>query len=148
MGNPTHLLEELIKIDSSTKTGANEAIAYCEQWLKDRGLPVEKIENHGFHMLVSEIGQGDQTIVLNGHIDVVAAEEKQFEPKTHGEKLYGRGAVDMKAGVAAFMMAMDELKDKELSIKVMLQIVPDEETGGLYGTKHLTEWLLKKSLIA
>lgn len=139
MGNPTHLLEELIKIDSSTKTGANEAIAYCEQWLKKRGLPVKKIENHGFHMLVCEIGRGNQTIVLNGHIDVVAAEEEQFEPKTRGEKLYGRGAVDMKAGVAAFMVAMAELKDKALSTKVMLQIVPDEETGGIYGTKHLTE---------
>lgn len=56
-GGSTHLLEELIKIDSSTKSGANEAIAYCEQWLIDQGLPVEKLENNGFHMLVCEIGQ-------------------------------------------------------------------------------------------
>ena len=39
MGDPIPLLEELIKIDSSTKAGANEAIAYCEQWLTDQASP-------------------------------------------------------------------------------------------------------------
>jgi succinyl-diaminopimelate desuccinylase len=139
MVDPTLLLEELIKIDSSTKTGANEAIAYCEQWLTDRGLPVKRIENDGFHMLVCEIGQGNHTIVLNGHIDVVEAEKRQFQPYTKGEKMYGRGAVDMKAGVAASMTAAAQLKDKDLTAKLMLQITPDEETGGHYGTKYLTE---------
>ena len=71
MGDPIPLLEELIKIDSSTKAGVNEAIAYCEQWLTDQGLPVKKLENNGFHMLVCEIGQGDHTVILNGHIDVI-----------------------------------------------------------------------------
>ncbi|RDW18860.1 M20 family metallopeptidase [Oceanobacillus chungangensis] len=139
MGDATRLLEELIKIDSSTKAGANEAIAYCEQWLTDQGLPVIKLENHGFHMLVCEIGQGDHTIVLNGHIDVIEAEERQFQPYIKDGKLYGRGAVDMKAGVAASMVATAQLKDRDLKSRVMLQIVPDEETGGIYGTKYLTE---------
>jgi succinyl-diaminopimelate desuccinylase len=137
MGDTIDLLEELIKIDSSTKSGANAAIAYCEQWLSTRGLPVEKIENQGFHMLVCQIGQGDQTIVLNGHIDVVEAEEGQYQPYTEEDNMYGRGAADMKAGVAAFMSAMTQLKDKDLSANVLLQIVPDEETGGTYGTNHL-----------
>ncbi|WP_338471538.1 ArgE/DapE family deacylase [Niallia sp. XMNu-256] len=133
------LLEALIKIDSSTKEGANEAIAFCEQWLIDQGLPVKKLENNGFHMLVCEIGQGDHTIVLNGHIDVIEAEKKQFQPHIQDGKLYGRGSADMKAGVAAFMMAAAQLKDKELTSRVMIQIVPDEETGGINGTKYLTE---------
>jgi len=139
MGNPTPLLEELIKIDSSTKAGANEAIAYCEHWLTDQGLPVKKLENNGFHMLVCEIGQGDHTIVLNGHIDVIEAEERQFQPYIKDGKMYGRGAVDMKAGVAASMLAVSQLKDRDLTSRVMLQIVPDEETGGIDGTKYLTE---------
>lgn len=139
MGDPIPLLEELIKIDSSTKAGANEAIAYCEQWLTDKGLPVKKIENKGFHMLVCEIGHGDHTIVLNGHIDVIEAEQRQFHPHIKDGKMYGRGTVDMKAGVAAFMMAAAQLKDKNLTSRVMLQIVPDEEIGGINGTKFLTE---------
>ena len=139
MGDPIPLLEELIKIDSSTKAGANEAIAYCEQWLTDQGLPVKKLENNGFHMLVCEIGQGDHTVILNGHIDVIEAEEKQFQPYIKDGKMYGRGAVDMKAGVAAFMVAAAQLKDRNLTTRVMLQIVPDEEIGGINGTKFLTE---------
>ncbi|WP_067727515.1 M20 family metallopeptidase [Oceanobacillus damuensis] len=139
MGNPIPLLENLIKIDSSTKSGANEAIAYCAKWLEEKGLTVEKLENNGFHMLVCEIGQGDSTIVLNGHIDVIEAEDDQFDPYVNDGKLYGRGSIDMKAGVAASMETVAQLKDKELKSKVMLQIVPDEETGGLYGTKYLTQ---------
>lgn len=139
MGDPTLLLEELIKIESSTKAGANEAIAYCEQWLADQGLPVKKIENQGFYMLVCEIGEGDHTIVLNGHIDVIEAEKRQFQPYIKDGKMYGRGTADMKSGVAASMEVAAQLKDRELTSRVMLQIVPDEETGGANGTKYLTE---------
>ncbi|SEA02508.1 succinyl-diaminopimelate desuccinylase [Thalassobacillus cyri] len=139
MGDVTPLLEELIKIDSSTKAGVNKAVDFCEGWLKDQGLPVEKLENNGYHMLICELGQGERTVILNGHIDVIEAEEEQFQPYIEDGKMYGRGTADMKAGAAAMMMAMAQLKDEELSNKVQLQIVPDEETGGKNGTKFLTE---------
>lgn len=139
MGDPIPLLEELIKIDSSTKSGANEVIAFCEQWLTEQGLSVKKLENEGFHMLVCEIGEGDHTIVLNGHVDVIEAEKRQFLPYSKEGKMYGRGSADMKAGVAASMVAAAQLKDRELATKVMLQIVPDEETGGMHGTNYLIE---------
>ncbi|WP_018923525.1 M20 family metallopeptidase [Salsuginibacillus kocurii] len=139
MRNPIPLLEELIKIDSSTKEGANEAIAYCEEWLEEQGLTTKKLENNGYHMLVSELGKGEPTVILNGHVDVIEAEEKQFEPSTKEGKMYGRGSIDMKAGVASMMETMVELKDSDLDFTVMLQLVPDEETGGNNGTKYLTE---------
>ncbi|GAB3804508.1 M20 family metallopeptidase [Virgibacillus kimchii] len=139
MGNPIPLLEKLIEIDSSEKPGINKAMDYCEQWLKDRGLSVEKLENEGYKMLVCEIGEGEETIVLNGHIDVIEAEEHQFEPYINDGKMYGRGSVDMKAGVASMMETVAQLQDSDLPTKVMLQIVPDEETGGNHGTKFLTE---------
>lgn len=139
MGDTIPLLEKLIEIDSSDKKGANEAIEYCAKWLENRGLIVERIENNGYHMLVSEIGQGDNTIVLNGHIDVIEAEDKQFEPYITDGKMYGRGSVDMKAGVATMMETIAQLKESNLTSKVMLQITPDEETGGANGTKYLTE---------
>ncbi|MCE7791126.1 M20/M25/M40 family metallo-hydrolase [Salipaludibacillus sp. CUR1] len=139
MGDPIPLLEDLIKIDSSTKDGANEAVNYCEKWLADRGLEVKSLRNNGYHMLVSEIGKGENTIVFNAHVDVVEGEEEQFRPFELDGKLYGRGAVDMKAGAAAMMETMIELKDTDLPCRVMLQVVPDEETGGANGTKYLTE---------
>ncbi|WP_087973276.1 M20 family metallopeptidase [Oceanobacillus rekensis] len=139
MGDPIPLLEKLIEIDSSNKTGANEAIDYCAEWLENRGLTVKKIVNNGHHMLVCEIGQGKNTIVFNGHIDVIEAEDRQFKAYINDGKMYGRGSVDMKAGVATMMETVAQLKNHNLKSKVMLQIVPDEETGGSNGTKYLTE---------
>jgi succinyl-diaminopimelate desuccinylase len=139
MGNPIPLLEKLIEIDSSEKPGINKAMDYCEAWLKERGLSVNRLENGGYKMLVCEIGDGEETIVLNGHIDVIEGEDYQFDPYIKEGKMYGRGTVDMKAGVASMMETMVQLQDSNLSTKVMLQIVPDEETGGNYGTKFLTE---------
>ncbi|MCR6097704.1 M20/M25/M40 family metallo-hydrolase [Salipaludibacillus agaradhaerens] len=139
MGESITLLKELIKIDSSTKAGANEAVAYCHRWLENRGLEVKKIKNNGYHMLVCQIGKGEETIILNGHVDVIEAEDQQFHPYVLDGKMYGRGAVDMKAGVATMMETVAKLKDQSLSTSIMLQIVPDEETGGVNGTKYLTE---------
>ncbi|MFA1822327.1 M20 family metallopeptidase [Virgibacillus oceani] len=139
MGDPIPLMEKLIEIDSSKKPGINKAMDYCEERLKDRGLSVKKLENEGYSMLVCEIGKGEDTIVLNGHIDVIEGEASQFEPYAKDGKMYGRGSVDMKAGVASMMETVAQLKDSDLSTKVMLQIVPDEETGGNHGTKYLTE---------
>ncbi|WP_163583077.1 M20 family metallopeptidase [Gracilibacillus saliphilus] len=133
------LLNELIKIDSSTKSGANQAIEFCSNWLKQQGLQVKEFNNEGYQSLVCEIGEGDQTVVFNGHVDVVEGEDEQFHPHIINEKMYGRGSVDMKAGVAAMIETIVQLKDQQLSTKVMLQLVPDEETGGLYGSKYLAE---------
>ncbi|SDJ02549.1 M20 family metallopeptidase [Alteribacillus bidgolensis] len=139
MSDTEKLLKDLIKIDSSTMEGANRAVAFCENWLTERGLPVRKLENNGFHMLVSEIGSGDKTIVLNGHVDVVKGKEEQFSPYIKERKMYGRGSADMKAGVAAMMEAAAQAQKHELHSRIQLQIVSDEETGGLNGTKFLTE---------
>lgn len=134
-----HLLEDLIKIDSSTKEGANKAIDFCKVWLKERHLPAQALENNGYKMLVCEIGQGDRTLVLNGHVDVVSGKAEQFSPKESGGRLYGRGAADMKAGVAAMMCAVNDLKNQKLSSKIQLQIVSDEETGGFHCSKTLAD---------
>jgi succinyl-diaminopimelate desuccinylase len=124
------LLETLVAMDSSNKEGANQAVSYCANWLTDQKLSVEVIENNGYKMLVSEIGSGPKTIIFNGHVDVVSGKTLQFVPEVKNGNLYGRGAADMKAGVAALMCAMAELRDTQLPIKIQLQIVSDEETGG------------------
>ena len=56
-------------------------------------------------MIHAEIGQGPTTIVWNGHVDVVPGKIEQFNPIIEGDRLYGRGSADMKAGVAAMMEA-------------------------------------------
>ncbi|HZG71535.1 MAG TPA: M20/M25/M40 family metallo-hydrolase, partial [Chondromyces sp.] len=135
----TELLTELISMDSSTKSGANQTVDFCALWLERHGLKVEVLENNGYKMLVSEIGKGNRTLILNGHVDTVPGSPEQLTPKINDGKLYGRGAADMKAGVAAYMCTLVELNKQELDCKVQLQIVSDEETGGKNCSKFLTE---------
>ena len=133
------LLKELILIDSSTKEGANQAVEFCKQWLIEHDLQPNLIENNGYKMLVCEIGEGDKTIVFNGHVDVVSGKKEQYIPVEKEGKIFARGAADMKAGVAAMMVAMKDLRNQKLGIKIQLQIVSDEEIGGMNCTGYLVE---------
>ncbi len=133
------LLENLIKIDTSNKKGIDHAIKYCNDWFIQRDMTPNIINNKGYKSLVYEIGAGSRRIVLNGHIDVVKGKKAQFEPFIQENRLYGRGSADMKAGVAAMMYVMYKLKSRLKNCTVQLQLVPDEEIGGEFGTKFLTQ---------
>lgn len=51
------LLKDLIKIESDTKEGANEALLFCSEWLKERGEEVELHDNDGYLMLTAAKGK-------------------------------------------------------------------------------------------
>jgi succinyl-diaminopimelate desuccinylase len=71
---------------------------------------------------------GDPTVILHGHIDVVPAEPGQFEARIEGDRLIGRGAYDMKAALAAMMLALPNEEDRVPGVRVVLGIVSDEES--------------------
>jgi acetylornithine deacetylase/succinyl-diaminopimelate desuccinylase-like protein len=91
--------------------------------------------------LQSYHGAGERTLYFHGHYDVVPAEAGQFVPRRVGERLYGRGASDMKGGLAAMIYAVRALADCGLphSGRIGLTIVPDEETGGQRGSRYLAD---------
>lgn len=134
------LLKNLIEIKSDTASGANEALLFCAEWLKNHGQEVAVHENNGCLMLTSSKGHGEETIIWNGHVDVVPGHTEQFNAIEKMGRLYGRGSADMKAGVAAMMMAFVELDSEALSRTVQLHIVTDEETGG----HNTSEWLVNQ----
>ncbi|GLY06678.1 M20/M25/M40 family metallo-hydrolase [Actinoplanes sp. NBRC 101535] len=74
-------------------------------------------------------------VILNAHLDVVPGKPSQFAARRDGDRLYGRGAQDMK--VAALVMAT-VFRDvaRTLPYPVGLQLVTDEEVGGFDGTGH------------
>ncbi|MFI3309195.1 ArgE/DapE family deacylase [Ewingella allii] len=82
---------------------------------------------------------GGKSIMLTGHIDVVPPGARShwrtdpFLPEVIDDFVYGRGAVDMKGGVACMLMAVEFLKDLgvELSGDVVFTTVVDEEIGGM-----------------
>lgn len=82
-------------------------------------------------------------LLLLGHSDVVPAgpgwTRQPYDAEVHGDRLYGRGATDMKGGLAAVLIAMSALRRSgvELSGPVRLSSTVDEEDLGL-GIRHLT----------
>ena len=104
---------------------------------------VQTFEKNGkYSLLVSLKGKDalKPKVLLNGHFDVVPAEsEDQFEMKIEGNKAYGRGTVDMKGMVAAFIEVMRELgKQRELP-DVALLVNGDEEIGGENGAGYMVK---------
>jgi succinyl-diaminopimelate desuccinylase len=80
------------------------------------------------------------TVVLHGHLDVVPGRPEQFTPRVDGDKLFGRGAYDMKGGLAGMMCAVRELAGQS-AVRVHFVCVADEESEELEqrGSDYLVE---------
>lgn len=74
-------------------------------------------------------------IVLQAHIDVVPGEDRLFSPRAVGNKIYGRGASDMKFAVASYIKTLQEIAGADLDFAVWL--TSDEEIGGFDGVSSL-----------
>jgi acetylornithine deacetylase len=87
-------------------------------------------------LLASRISGRGRVLALNGHLDTVGAGEMvdPFSPRIEGDRLYGRGSCDMKAGVAALVVAAEQSEGD-----VVLALVADEEHGSLGTTAVLAE---------
>jgi acetylornithine deacetylase len=71
---------------------------------------------------------GGRALMLCGHTDVVRGSDAQFQPELRDGRLYGRGAVDMKGGIAAAVLAVERLaRGERLAGDVSLALVVDEE---------------------
>jgi succinyl-diaminopimelate desuccinylase len=86
-------------------------------------------------------------LIFNGHLDVVPGHSDQFTPRIQGDRLIGRGAYDMKAALAAMMIATSNLADAPPpGVQVELVIVPDEERA--QPGPNATEMLVDQGLRA
>lgn len=120
---------------------------YLQQQLKTVGIDSKKVSYSPTRTnLVAEIGQGDRVLAVSGHMDVVSAGDEKnwisppFSPTIRDNKIFARGAADMKSGLAAMVCAMMELKSEkaELDGRLKLLATVGEEIG-LYGSKQLTD---------
>ena len=122
------LTERLIGYDTSNPDGIKKAAEFVKGWLESRDIAVEELEVRGMPLLAASAGQdGAPRVVFHGHLDVVPGREEQFRPQVDGDRLYGRGAYDMKGALAAMMGAVQELRDVQ-DVRVVFAIVPDEES--------------------
>lgn len=98
-------------------------------------------EAHPRYCALGTFGQGKKVVYFHGHYDVVPAhDQSQFRPRIEDGKLYGRGSSDMKAGLAAMVYAVKAIKAAGVRLdgRVALTMVPDEETGGWWGSRYLS----------
>jgi len=124
------LAERLITYDTSRAEELAAAAAFVRGWLEAREIEVREHSHGGLPVIVADVGAGGDrskpTVVLHGHLDVVPGLQEQYEPRVEGDRLIGRGAYDMKGGLAAMMCALKDCADQE-AVRVRFICVPDEE---------------------
>ncbi|MBC1415985.1 ArgE/DapE family deacylase [Listeria innocua] len=141
------ILKDIVNIDSTN--GHEEQVAnYLQKLFAEYGIESEKVQyDVDRASLVSEIGSNDgKVLAFSGHMDVVDAGDVSkwkfppFEATEHEGKIYGRGATDMKSGLAAMVIAMIELHEEKqkLNGKIRLLATVGEEVGEL-GAEQLTQ---------
>jgi len=141
----TTLLSDLVAIptENPPATGYAPCVARLESALAARRLAYERIEIDSPAgaprvAIRAWTGASGPTLCFHGHFDVVPAfDGAQFVPRLDGDTLFGRGSSDMKSGLVAMLAAATALKQTGLRGRIELLLVPDEETGGEYGTGAL-----------
>jgi acetylornithine deacetylase len=136
------LVTRLVAIDSVNPAlvpgGAGEAevAAFVAQWAREAGLEADMLERTAGRpsVLVRARGTGGgRTLLLCGHLDTVGVEgmTAPHAPRLEGDRLHGRGGYDMKAGVAAALLAAREAAALGLRGDVVVAAVADEEHASL-----------------
>lgn len=135
---------DLIRIGSENPPGLEYEVCAerIASWLRELGLEVSTANPSGSGpCVIGTFGEGGRALYFSGHYDVVPAQERsQFEPVVRKRNLFGRGAADMKGGIAAMAFAIRALATAGFEPKgrVVSISVPDEETSGPNGTVALT----------
>jgi succinyl-diaminopimelate desuccinylase len=135
------LAERLITYDTSTLEGMQSAAGFVKGWLEARDVEVKGAMHNGRPVLAATIGPAQApTVVLHGHLDVVPARPEQFAARVDGDRLYGRGAYDMKGGLASMMLAVHDLAGLD-RVRVHFVCVCDEESEDVdqRGSDYLVE---------
>ncbi|MCA9867386.1 MAG: ArgE/DapE family deacylase [Anaerolineae bacterium] len=136
------LLNDLVAINSINPDlvpgapGEAGIAAFIAEWLEAAGLEVtieEVLPGRPNVVGIAHGTGGGRTLLLNGHMDTVgvAGMANPFASRIADGRLFGRGAYDMKGGLAACLMAAAEARQRSLRGDVVVAAVMDEEYAGL-----------------
>jgi acetylornithine deacetylase len=142
MSETTELLRQLVAINSINPdlvpggAGEGEIARFVANWLERAGLEVtvqEVVTGRPNVVGIARGTGGGRSLLLNAHMDTVGVEgmEKPHEPVIEGQRLYGRGAYDMKGGLAAILAAGAAARQSRLRGDVIVAAVIDEEYASL-----------------
>jgi acetylornithine deacetylase/succinyl-diaminopimelate desuccinylase-like protein len=147
---PIELLQNLIRFNTTNPPGNEfDCIAYLNDLLTRAGFQTTLISRDPArpHLITRLAGRGEAPpLLLYGHVDVVTTEKQTwqhppFEGKLVDGCVWGRGALDMKGGVAMMLAALLRAKAEGLIPPgdVVLAVVSDEEADSEYGARYLVE---------
>ena len=145
--NVVDLLLKLLSFESLTPDDAG-SLAFIENYLE--GYDATYVNKEGVKnlFLTKKFGDGEH-LCFAGHVDVVPAgphwESNPFVPVIKDGNIYGRGAQDMKSGLAGFIQACKEAENFKGRLSLLL--TSDEEGEGKYGTVVMLEYLKQKALL-
>jgi acetylornithine deacetylase/succinyl-diaminopimelate desuccinylase-like protein len=144
------LARDLIRFDTTNPPGnESECIAYLQHLLLDAGVESHIVAKDSTrpNLVARVAGAGEAPpLLLYGHVDVVQTTGQQWTHRPFGADLvdgvvWGRGALDMKGGVAMLVDAFVRAARGELKPRgdLILMVLSDEENGGDLGAKFIVE---------
>ncbi|MDQ3856995.1 MAG: ArgE/DapE family deacylase [Actinomycetota bacterium] len=133
--------------------GETEIARFVQTWLEEAGLDVERTEVAPGRWNVVGAARGSgagRSLTLNAHMDTVGVEgmERPFQPRIEEERLYGRGAYDMKASLAAIMLVGARARELDLRGDVVVAAVADEEVASVGSTAVASSWPTDAAIVA
>jgi acetylornithine deacetylase len=151
MSDVAELVAQLVAIDSVNPdlvpggAGEQEIANFVAGWLDRAGLEVtldEPVPGRPNVIAVARGTGGGRSLMLNGHLDTVgvAGMQDPHAPKIVGNRLYGRGAFDMKGGLAAILLAGAAAAQDRLRGDVVVTAVIDEENASLGTQSVVKRW--------
>lgn len=149
-GDMADLLARLVAEPTENPPGAGlgRCARLLEESMRGLGLAPEPIGITGPHTLEDPsvvrgtAGAGAGLLYFHGHYDVVPVQDqRQFTMRREGGRLIGRGTADMKGGIVAMLYGAAAAQDLGLigDGRIVIHLVPDEETGSVVGAGHLRE---------
>ena len=158
MDETTELVQQLVAIDSINPDlvpgGAGEsAIAdFVAGWLAAAGLDValqEAAPGRANVIGVARGSGGGRSLLLNAHMDTVGVTgmDRPHAPFVQEQRLYGRGAYDMKGGLAACMLAGAAARRRGLRGDVIVAAVVDEEYASIGTSTLLNAWRADAAIV-
>jgi acetylornithine deacetylase len=154
----TQLLAELVQINSTNPdlvangVGERDIARRIGAWADRHALEVHLVEPVAGRPSVVVVARGTgggASLLLNGHIDTVGVSgmADPFGARIEDGKLYGRGAYDMKGGVAASLWAAAQAKERSLRGDVIVTCVADEEVASLGTQAVLEAWRADAAIV-
>jgi acetylornithine deacetylase len=158
MAEHSELLTQLVAIDSVNPdlvlggSGEAEIAGFVSSWLQSSGLEVSIVEPVAGRPSVVGVARGrggGRSLMLNAHMDTVGTDgmERPHQPRIEHGRLYGRGAYDMKSGLAAIMLAGRRVAQAGLAGDVIVACVADEEVASLGTEAVLKKWRADAAIV-